>query len=124
MNGQDKAILTALIEGDLSAGFALLDRLAEVGDTRLDRVRSITGRLITRVIEIWQDAAAVDLDYDNRVAAAMECDSLLERAGEELTELFWVELLSRGDVELASRNLAESIRLVSTEFERLGPSFV
>ncbi len=119
MTGTDRELLLAVMDGDLAAGLGLIDRLIDARDTRVDAVRKAIGKVVVRVLDIWQDADAPSpgLDYDLRLANAAECLAVLERMRITLTELFWIELLTPKEIVTAGLYLAESIMLVDEEFE-------
>lgn len=116
MTQTDRQLLLAVIDGDLSAALAFLDRLEEVGDTRLNDTRRIIGKLINGVLDTCQHEQSEVLDYDEQFGIAEERVSLLEQAKRELFELFWVELLDREDVAKISQQLADAANFLKTEF--------
>lgn len=115
MTQTDRQLLLAVIDGDLSAALAFLDRLEEVGDTRLNNTRQIIGKLINGVLETRQDK---DCDgSETRIYLASERMGLLDQAMNFLFELFWCELMDREDVARVGQLLAESARILNRPFD-------
>jgi len=115
----DRQLLLAAADGDLSAAYALIDRLEELNDTRLNDTRRIIGKLINGVLDTWQDDDCADfssLDYETRVVLASERVGMLDQARHDLFELFFVELIKQEDVAKISQQLADAANLLKEDF--------
>lgn len=119
MTQTDRQLLLAVADGDLLAAYALIDRLEELGDTRLNDTRRIIGKLINGILDTWQDEDGMDYsspDYETRVVLASERVGLLDQARHDLFELFFVELLKQEDVARISQQLADAANFLKDDF--------
>ncbi len=111
MNQTDRQLLDALMEGDLSAGMAFIDRLTESGDERSVQVRKDIGSFVRQTNKLWEDVQTDDPD-ELMWGPAYSVFCALEELNECLSNLFCVELLKPEDVQHTQELFNQSIRML------------
>ena len=114
MTQTDRQLLLAVIDGDLSAALAFLDRLEEIRDARLNNTRQIIGKLINGVLDTGHHELGDD--SETRIYLASERMGLLDHTRNDLFELFWCELMDRKDVARVGQQLADSVTILNRPF--------
>lgn len=108
---QGRALLEAAMGGDLAAGRALCDWLADSGDDRLPGFRQALGSLACEVLDNWEDAAEAADEIELKWGPAAATAEALDQFVRWCHAAFWDWLLTGDDLAEAQRLLARSVEL-------------
>jgi len=107
----DRQLLLAAMEGDLAAGRALCDRLADLGDDRLPGYRAAFGSLVREVLLCWEEASAAETEMDLKWGPAAGSVGAMDDFVRWCHGAFWDWLLEPEDIDEAERLLKRSLEL-------------
>jgi hypothetical protein len=104
-------MLDDVLEGDIAASLALLDRMAQVRDPRWAHLSTALGKMVHALDGIWADYMPTENLDDTRWGRAYESSCAHQEFQTTVSAIFWRELHSLRDLTETQELLKRSLEL-------------